>query len=95
MNTTIDKEYLDALKQAGLLDRYDPKEISSITRKSGIRNGRGYSAEQIRNFLYRGHTCTDEMVTIFIAYFDRKAEMKKVALDKKEEFINKLQELIG
>ncbi len=89
----ISKEYLDAIKKAKLLEPSDVKKISELTKEQGLRDGKGYGNEMIRNFLYRQYTTTIEVVQLITNYFTAKKEMMEKISERQGELIDSLTKL--
>ena len=88
--TSISKEYLEELKKAKLLDRDDSSKIAELTRQVGIREGKGYTTEHIRNFLLRQYTTTPEIVSLITSYFMNKKKLRDKVAEQQKEFIAQL-----
>lgn len=90
---SITVEYLDALKKNGLYDPYDCGKIAKLTKERGMRGGRGYTNDGIRNFVLRQNTCSLDMVNLITEYYDAKLQLHKQLASKQKDFISQLQEL--
>jgi len=91
----ITKEYLTAIREAGLLDRSDVAKIAAITQEMkspSLNKGKGYGNEHIRNFLYRQCTTTPEMVNLIMGYFSRKKEVLAKTAAIQQSLVKELSE---
>lgn len=90
---SISAEYFNALKKNGLFESFDVSKIAKLTKERGMRDGKGYTNEAIRNFLTRQYTCSTQIVSLVTEYYDAKLQLHKQLASKQKDFISQLQEL--
>lgn len=73
---SISKEQFQEWAGMSLIDKDDTRKIAEFSRALKLRDGQGYSEQQIRNVLRNSAKTTPELVKLAISYYDEKRIMR-------------------
>jgi hypothetical protein len=73
----LTKVYVDELRNMNLIERTDFTKLSKLSRKAGIKNGKGYTRPTFSNVINKRQTTTDEVVELIKTFYDDKAKNVK------------------
>lgn len=73
----LTKTYVTGLKKLKLLERTDFTKLSSLSKRAGLKKGKGYSRPTFSNVINKSFTTTDEVVALIKTFYDDKARSIK------------------
>lgn len=70
----LTKTYVAELRKMNLIERTDFTKMALLSKKAGLKNGKGYTRPTFSNVINKYLTTTDEVVELIKTFYDDKAK---------------------
>ena len=85
----LTNEFIEAIKNSGLYHNSDCSQISELSKKQNLREGKGYTQTQIRNVIKHQFSTTKELIALIMTYYDNKLKMRESIYEEQKIMASK------